>query len=231
MKKAALVCASDFNQQEFLRLHAQCPFTEIVAVDGGYSHLLVAGVAPTRALGDFDSLGFVPHGVPVVTFPEEKDDSDLGLALSWAAQQPFDLVFVYGAFAGRPDHTMASYQAMAGYAQQAGRPVVGVADNSYIAVVPPYWQIQFTAAQWNPATMAGPKDNRAVSFFSLGDQAGPLSLTGFKYEGCNIMLSCTNTLGLSNELKEAECIMASQGGLVLAFWPLAAGLPIFSLSK
>ena len=46
----------------------------VIAADGGYASLEAAGIVPDIAVGDFDSLGFVPAGVEVLRHPPEKDD-------------------------------------------------------------------------------------------------------------------------------------------------------------
>ncbi len=48
------------------------------------------------AIGDFDSLGYVPEGVEVLVFPPEKDASDMELALGEAVARGADAVEVYG---------------------------------------------------------------------------------------------------------------------------------------
>ena len=81
MTTYALVGASDFNAAYFAERAACGAFDAVIAVDGGFASLEAAGCVPDLALGDFDSLGFVPEGVPVKLFPAEKDASDMELAL------------------------------------------------------------------------------------------------------------------------------------------------------
>ena len=76
----ALVGAASFDADHFSAEH----FDKVIAVDGGFSSLCAIGVTPDFALGDFDSLGHVPQGVPIERHPVMKDDSDTALALEWA---------------------------------------------------------------------------------------------------------------------------------------------------
>ena len=74
---SALVGAGPFNEGHF----AKEAFGFVLAADGGYAHLAGHGLAPDFALGDFDSLGYVPADVPCEIHPTMKDASDTALAL------------------------------------------------------------------------------------------------------------------------------------------------------
>ena len=106
MTTYALIGASDFNAAYFAERAARGAFDAVIAVDGGFASLEAAGCVPDLALGDFDSLGFVPEGVPVKLFPAEKDASDMELALEEALTCGAGAVEVYGALGGRLDHTL-----------------------------------------------------------------------------------------------------------------------------
>jgi len=86
----------------------------IMAVDSGAVPLLRMGVKPDVLLGDFDSLPaadlekLMRDGVRFIRFPSEKDQTDLELALEWAAGQGIRQVRVWGALGGRLDHTLAN---------------------------------------------------------------------------------------------------------------------------
>lgn len=106
----ALVGAASFDADHFSAEH----FDKAIAVDGGFSSLCAIGVTPDFALGDFDSLGHVPQGVPIERHPVMKDDSDTALALEWALAHGMREVVVYGALGGRLDHTLATLSALVG---------------------------------------------------------------------------------------------------------------------
>jgi len=62
----------------------------IIAVDGGANELRRRGIIPNVIIGDMDSISqstlnyFKDKGVKVVTYPHEKDETDLELALVYA---------------------------------------------------------------------------------------------------------------------------------------------------
>ena len=102
--------ASEFNSEQFSARNGAGAFDAVIAVDGGFASLADVGCAPDLAIGDFDSLGYVPEGVEVLVFPPEKDASDMELALGEAVARGADAVEVYGALGGRLDHTLANLQ-------------------------------------------------------------------------------------------------------------------------
>lgn len=231
MKHIALVAASSFNAQAFLRFHGECPYNEIVAVDGGYVHLKNIDVTPTLALGDFDSLGFVPADVPTQTYPEQKDESDLALALSWCASYGDEcLVTVYGAFAQRLDHTLAALQEMAKYAGENHASVCGVSENEHFVVLPSAFSLR-VPAHCQPSNIADmPKEQRTASILSLCDCSQGVTISGLKYELDHACITNQSSLGLSNELMGTQACVSLEHGCVLVVLPLWAN-PVISLDE
>jgi thiamine pyrophosphokinase len=87
----------------------------IVAADGGTTALERWGVVPHAIVGDLDSLGleraraYEARGVVVVPYPPEKDESDLELAIAYAAKAKPDDILLLGIFGGeRFDHELAN---------------------------------------------------------------------------------------------------------------------------
>ena len=198
----ALVGAASFDAAHF----AKERFDAVLAVDGGYASLARAGVTPDFALGDFDSLGFVPDDVPVERHPTMKDDSDTSLALGWAAHRGFSSAAVYGILGGRLDHTHAGIAALLG-ASRRGMRCVAVGEGFVVAVL--------SAAHYRalelPASMSG-----TFSVYSLSDRSCGVSETGAKYEIADIGLSNDVTLGLSNEcVGETLRISVASGDLAV----------------
>ena len=134
MTTYALIGASDFNAAYFAERAARGAFDAVIAVDGGFASLEAAGCVPDLALGDFDSLGFVPEDVPVKLFPAEKDASDMELALEEALTRGAGTVEVYGALGGRLDHTLANLLLLASFAER-GLDVMAVGERERIALL------------------------------------------------------------------------------------------------
>ncbi len=89
----------------------------VIAANGGTAHALAAGILPDHVIGDQDSLTEAQRSrLADVTFhahPPAKDETDLELALLWAAevartQSPKAAIIILGALGGRPDQTLAN---------------------------------------------------------------------------------------------------------------------------
>ena len=100
---------------EFLKAVLQEGFDAVYAVDGGARRLKDLAVVPQLLLGDFDSLdlGEVEEwkqaGTAIRSFPEEKDWTDMELALDAAVKNGAASVTILGGHsAGRLDHTLAN---------------------------------------------------------------------------------------------------------------------------
>jgi thiamine pyrophosphokinase len=86
----------------------------LVAADGGARHVLSIGAQPDVLIGDLDSVGkglladLVSNEVEVVQFPEDKDETDLELALAYALEKHPDSILVVAALGDRLDQTLAN---------------------------------------------------------------------------------------------------------------------------
>ena len=118
MTTCALVGATYFNEADFMRRYRAGEFDCIIAVDGGFAPLEAAGVVPDMAVGDFDSLGYVPRAKRVSRYPEHKDQSDMELAMEKAVNFRHDTLFIYGGIGGRLDHTLANLQLFASFSER-----------------------------------------------------------------------------------------------------------------
>jgi len=91
------------------------PGDHFVAADGGARHAAAAGISLHHIIGDMDSLDqdfrcrLEETGAEFYIAPVAKDETDLELALMWAAGQPHvQEIVVLGAFGGRPDQALSN---------------------------------------------------------------------------------------------------------------------------
>ena len=208
MTTYALIGASDFNAAYFAERVARGAFDVVIAVDGGFASLEAAGCVPDLALGDFDSLGFVPEGVPVKLFPAEKDASDMELALEEALTCGAGTVEVYGALGGRLDHTLANLSLLASFAER-GLDVVAVGERERIALLVGPGELPIEAA-----------DGGIVSVFSLTDASTGVVEEGLKYGLDGVTLTNRTSWGLSNELVGTAARISVESGTLAVFLPL-----------
>ena len=164
MGTCALVGAVDFNAAHFKAMDAAGAFDFVIAVDAGFASLEAIGREADMAIGDFDSLGYVPRCRRVSRHPVKKDKSDMELAMEKAVFWDNQELFVYGALAKRLDHTIANLQLFARYSER-GIYVTGVGARSTSS-------IRLRRARLPPRRRPPPCD--ACRLF--GDRAADLSL-------------------------------------------------------
>ena len=202
MSRFILICSADFAAERYEELVADGD-VKVIAVDAGYSHLRAGGIRPFAIIGDFDSLGHLPYapGSRVLRFPEEKDESDLELALAYAEEQHADEVFVFGALGGRLDQTIATLQVARGFADAFSRLVL-VSGKEIVHVLGPNRELRLEGSL-----------AKYVSVLSAVDESRDVRVRGFKYE-FEGSLTNDRSLGLSNELEEGPGIVSVGDGVL-----------------
>ena len=209
MKTCALVGASTFNADRFMEMYESDAFDHIIAVDGGLRSLEEVGVKPDVALGDFDSLGYVPTGMRTVRFSKDKDKSDMELALKRAKSQRFDNVVVFGALGGRLDHTLANMGVFSKYSE-LGLKVTVIDDDSAVFFLtgPDIFEA--------PALESG-----VVSVFAMSDVTEGVFERGMKWDLDDVVLTNRESIGLSNELIGEAVMIGVEKGTICVIFPVS----------
>ena len=200
-RKCFMYCAGSYYDGYVIPSEADF----VVAVDGGYEHLKKLGIKPQLAVGDFDSLGFVPQNVETVCHPAVKDDTDTVLAAKLMLEKGYKNFYIFAAFGGREDHSYANYQLLT-WLSRRGADVFAFDDGyAYTAV--------------HNATIIFDKCYEGVvSTFCAGEVAQGVTMTGLKYTLDNAMLTCDNPTGVSNEfIGESATISVKEGTLLVMF--------------
>lgn len=103
--------------------------TAVIAADGGSNHLARLGIVPHVLIGDLDSTPpemvaqLRQQGTAVFQHPRDKNETDLELALHYAATQfPQAEILLLGVLGGRLDQTLANILLLA-HPMLAGRVV------------------------------------------------------------------------------------------------------------
>lgn len=209
MAKCALVGPSEPNMNRFNEQNTKEPYEFVVAVDGGYSPLQKIDRTPDVAIGDFDSLGYVPAGCVVIQFPSEKNSSDTELALHHVERRGYKEVDIYGVLGGRMDHTFANLQLLAAFTDRGMRIVL-------------YGDVYAVTAVSGPGEIIlPPKECGRVSVFALGGECEGVYERGLKYKLEGEPLSNRTTRGLSNEFDGEEATIGLEKGMLLIFYSCA----------
>ena len=208
MTTCALVAAIDFNERHFSDCAKEGKFDAVYAVDAGFALLEQMGFVPDMAVGDFDSLGYIPRCQRVVELPVEKDKSDLEVAMDRAKKRNFDEVVIYGALGARLDHTVANLQMCARFAEE-GMGVTFIAGDYAIRIVvgPDVFEL--------PTLERG-----TVSVFSATAESRGVIERGMHYSIDDQTLTNRTTWGLSNELEGREAAISIEEGTLYVFYPL-----------
>lgn len=88
--------------------------TAVIAADGGTNHLYRLDHLPDVVVGDLDSISYQARhwlqdaGVPLQQVSEDKDETDLELALLYAVDHYAGDILLFAAIGGRLDQTLAN---------------------------------------------------------------------------------------------------------------------------
>jgi thiamine pyrophosphokinase len=181
----------------------------VLAADGGSRHAQALGLRVQAVIGDMDSLdaqelaALRTAGADVRQAPRHKDESDLELALLYAAEMPVPRLVVLAAFGGRMDATLANVQLLLD-PRLAGRRVE-------------LWQSRQTAWLIRPPGEDLPgQPGDTLSLIPLGGPAKDIVTYGLQYPLDHEDLPAGPARGLSNMLQGENPRVNLASGALLA---------------
>lgn len=185
------------------------PYALCVCADAGLRAAQQLGIQPDFVVGDFDSLGSVPAGGNVVTYPAEKDDTDLLLAARYAVAQGCRELVFYGALGGRLDHTIANLQMLR---------LLADADTAGILIDAGHRVTLQRGGMWNSRQVyRKPQTGKwYLSLFAMTPVCEGITSAGVAYPLEHGTLRASYPLGVSNEIlgEQAE-ISVEKGDLLV----------------
>ncbi len=173
----------------------------VIAADAGYVQLVCQGVAPDLAVGDFDSLGEPPVGVPIVRHPVMKDDTDTMLAVKLGLERGYTDFRLYGVLGGRLDHTLANLQTLQ---YIAARGANGVIVGDVCLAVVQNGELRFRA-----------EASGIISVFCLASPASGVDLEGLLYPLTDYTMRADVPIGVSNEFTGVPARVRVRDGCLL----------------
>ena len=183
----------------------------VVAADKGLEHALSLGLEVTLAVGDFDSASpeavevAESAGVRVERYPEEKDATDLELALDAAATMAPARILVLAGEGGRLDHHLSTLLLLASdrYARAQVDALLGA---TWVHVV-------------RGARSLEGAPGELVSLLAVGGPAEGVTTEGLEYPLRGETLEAGSSRGISNVFALPTAHVRVQNGVLLALRP------------
>lgn len=185
----------------------------VICADGGGNAAIASGRLPDALIGDLDSVtgenlaACRAGGTEILSYPGEKDETDLELALHYAVakmaawdDQDREL-YLYGGLGGRADHQLGNIALMLGWAKQGVQ----------IRAKDPAQELWVIRGR---EEIAG-KKGQLISLIILSDEA-TVSTEGLYYPLCRARLEQTTPRGISNVFNGDQGIVMVEKGWVLA---------------
>lgn len=197
-KRAVIMAGADIIDYSFYKpLGADF----IICADRGYRHCVALGLVPDVLLGDFDSLDIpLPDGIERHTYPSEKDETDLQLAIDYAINKGFKEIYCIGVFGGRCDHFLGNIGLMK-WARDRGASLTFEDSDTYMFLL-------------SGEVTLSKRENHYLSLIPFFEDA-TVTLKGTKYPAENVTFRVGDTLGLSNEIMEDAAQISIQKGSAL----------------
>ena len=177
----------------------------VIGADGGLKYLERLGIKADMALGDFDSLGYVPQYEQLVVHPVMKDDTDMMLAVKEGLNLGYRTFRIYGGLGGRLDHTLANLQTLCFLSAQ-GTEATLIGEGICIRAVP------------NGEITFDESFEGIISIFCLTGEAKGVTLTGLKYPLDNGVMTSEMPLGVSNEFIGQKSTVRVIDGTLIVIW-------------
>ena len=200
---------------------APAPGDLVIAADLGAAHARAWGWPLDLLVGDLDSLSageaalVTAGGVPVITAPAAKDETDLELALAHALARGASEIIISAALGGRSDHLLANVLLLA-------RPELA---DLAVSLVDGRESIRLLRSGGSaPAhlEMLGAKGD-LLSLLPLGCDAVGVTTDGLQYSLRDETLFLGQARGVSNLFTSARANITLRRGLLLVIHTIANG--------
>jgi thiamine pyrophosphokinase len=206
--KALIVANGELFQPEILKRRIAASNSElVVGADGGALKARALGAVVNAVVGDMDSLTVQSRldfaGAEFVTYPAEKNETDLELALNYTAGRGAETIVIVGAVGGRLDSTAANLYLPAGKYGAVRR--IELWHGAQTA-----WVIR------HPGEDIRGRIGDTLSLIPLAGNAVGVVTTGLKYPLRSETLSFESGRGLSNVFTEETARVELSDGMLLA---------------
>jgi thiamine pyrophosphokinase len=180
-----------------------------IGADQGAEVLLEQGIVPDMAIGDFDSVSKPSYNTIKAQakcykeYPNEKDETDLELAIMEALKWNPEHILLFGVTGGRMDHSLANIQLLYPLLQK----------NVKAKIIDVQNQVELVSAGRH--TIEADEQYPYLSFLPITLEVKNLSLTGFYYPLSDAYLPYGSTLCISNMLIQEAGTFSFDSGILL----------------
>ncbi|MGP4078111.1 thiamine diphosphokinase [Halobacillus sp. K22] len=180
-----------------------------IGADQGAEVLLEHNICPDVSIGDFDSVNHATlkeikdHSLHFKKYPNEKDETDLELAINQALNWKPEHILLFGVTGGRIDHSMANLQLLYPLLKKGVRCTIRDHQN----------QVELAVA--GEHTMETDGEFPYVSFLPMTLEVTGLTLQGFYYPLQNAHVPYGSTLCISNRLIHNTGTFSFRSGILL----------------
>ena len=181
----------------------------IIAADGGTTHCQALGIKPSFVVGDLDSLNpdylesLQTSGTAIISYPANKDHTDLELSIRKAIELGCDEILVLGALGARWDMTIANLLL----------PALSDFSKVTIRLIDGHQEVILLRGK-GELTFKGKKGD-ILSLVPVGEDAEGVALQGLEYPLEDDVLKFAATRGISNVLLEDTATVYLKKGLLL----------------
>lgn len=180
----------------------------VIAADSGLEQADRLGLSVDLVVGDMDSVDPTTleraeaAGTAVERFPQDKDATDLELALNSAIHQGAGHIVVLGGSGGRLDHFLANALLIASPAW---------------ADIDIEWRVgdtRIVAVRHHAKFSGSPGD--VLTLLAVGEPADGVTTSGLQYELTDDVIIASSSLGVSNQFTEPDPTVSVRNGVLLA---------------
>lgn len=206
--RALILANGELYKPDVLRSRIRAgTFDLVLGADAGARYAHTLNVTLDVIIGDMDSLSDIERqgvgNAEFVSYPSEKDETDLELALLYIEEKGINHIVIVGAMGGRMDMTIANILLLTNTSVSSCRIEVWHGEQTLWVIRPPGEDIY-----GHPGDM--------VSLIPLGGDASGITTEGLKYPLKNEYISFGRTRGISNLLEEPPARINLSDGLLLA---------------
>ena len=182
-------------------------FDLVLGADAGARYADTLNVSLDAIIGDLDSLSDLEEqgidNTEFVSYPAEKDETDLELALLYAEKQRADHIVMVGVLGGRMDMTITNMLLLTRASLSSCKIEVWHGEQTGWVIKPPGEDIS-----------GHPGDT--VSLIPLGGDASGITTKGLKYSLNDEDLTFGSVRGISNQMEKPSAHVKLSEGLLLA---------------